>query len=339
MRLAATAAAATRRRGPTRCRSPCRPSPASTPTSWPRGPPPSAASGWSVHGLRAGPPRTRRPAVDAVWRRLGLDAGAAGRVDEAVRVEQPAPTWELARGAPGVAAGAVPARRLRPARADDWGLDVSDWPVDDVGDEPAPSRVARSPTPARAACGTEPTSTRTGSSSTCSSDLPDRRCSTTFGPDGPSERPDGPPGGRAGRRAVVHHARRDTDAHPSGSSRTPRVSLTFSARDSWVAVYGTRRRRWTTGDKLARALRTPSPRPWLPGGARRPERRAAARRRRARASTGTRPGGKVASLLSFAKTEAAPATPTTPTTARDVEASERPGQRADRERSTRGGPW
>jgi general stress protein 26 len=120
---------------------------------------------------------------------------------------------------------------------------------------------------------------------------------TTFGPDGPRSVP-------MARQEVEPAAdlwfitARDT-AHVRAIEADPRVSLTFSARDSWVAVYG---RAVVVDDrqKLGELWNTFAE-AWLPGGPDDPN----ATLLRVDVEHGEywdTPGGKVASLLSFAKT-------------------------------------
>jgi general stress protein 26 len=121
---------------------------------------------------------------------------------------------------------------------------------------------------------------------------------TTFGPEGPRSVP-------MARQEVEPSAQmwfisaRDT-AHTRAVQQEPRVSLTFSARDSWVAVYGTahvvddREKLGELWNTFAEA--------WLPGGPDDPN----AVLIRVDVEQGEywdTPGGKVASLVSFAKTK------------------------------------
>lgn len=120
---------------------------------------------------------------------------------------------------------------------------------------------------------------------------------TTFGPDGPRSVP-------MARQEVEPDAdlwfisARDS-AHVRAIDQEPRVSLTFSARDSWVAVYG----RATVVDdraKLAELWNTFAE-AWLPGGPDNPD----AVLLRVDVEHGEywdTPGGKVASLVGFVKT-------------------------------------
>jgi general stress protein 26 len=121
---------------------------------------------------------------------------------------------------------------------------------------------------------------------------------TTFGADGPRSVP-------MARQEVEPGAElwfitaRDT-AHTRAIEQEPRVSLTFSARDSWVAVYG-RARVVDDQAKLADLWNTFAE-AWLPGGPEDPN----AVLLRVDVEHGEywdTPGGKVASLISFAKTK------------------------------------
>lgn len=121
---------------------------------------------------------------------------------------------------------------------------------------------------------------------------------TTFGPKGPRSVP-------MARQEVEPSAEswfisvRDA-AHTRALEMDPRVSLTFSARDSWVAVYGTATV-VEDRDKLAELWNTFAE-AWLPGGPQDPN----AVLLRVDVEHGEywdTPGGKVASLLSFAKTK------------------------------------
>ena len=121
---------------------------------------------------------------------------------------------------------------------------------------------------------------------------------TTFGPDGPRSIP-------MARQEVDPSAElwfisaRDT-AHIRAIQQDPRVSLTFSARDSWVAAYG-RAEVVDDAEKL-RELWNTFAEAWLPGGPEDPN----ATLIRVDVESGEywdTPGGKVASLLSFVKTK------------------------------------
>ena len=119
---------------------------------------------------------------------------------------------------------------------------------------------------------------------------------TTFGPDGPRSIP-------MARQEVEPGAElwfitaRDT-RHVTDLRADPRVLLTFSARDAWVAVTG-RGEVVDDLDKL-RALWNTFAEAWLPGG---PEDPSAVLIRVdvERGEYWDSPGGKVASLISFAK--------------------------------------
>jgi general stress protein 26 len=120
---------------------------------------------------------------------------------------------------------------------------------------------------------------------------------TTFGADGPRSVP-------MARQQVEPSAElwfisaRDT-AHVRAVEQDPRVSLTFSARDAWVAVYG---RAAVVDDRAKlRELWNTFAEAWLPGGPDDPN----ATLLRVDVEHGEywdTPGGKVASLISFAKT-------------------------------------
>jgi general stress protein 26 len=121
---------------------------------------------------------------------------------------------------------------------------------------------------------------------------------TTFGPDGPRSVP-------MARQEVEPSAElwfitaRDT-AHVRAVQAEPRVSLTFSARDAWAATYG----RATVVDDIEklRELWTTFAEAWLPGGPEDPN----ATLLRVDLEHGeywNTPGGRVASLISFAKTK------------------------------------
>ena len=120
---------------------------------------------------------------------------------------------------------------------------------------------------------------------------------TTFGAEGPRSVP-------MARQEVEPSAEmwfisaRDT-AHTRAVEQEPRVSLTFSSRDSWVAVYG-HAAVVDDRDKLAELWNTFAE-AWLPGGPDNPD----AVLLRVDVEHGEywdSPGGKVASLISFAKT-------------------------------------
>jgi general stress protein 26 len=121
---------------------------------------------------------------------------------------------------------------------------------------------------------------------------------TTFGAEGPRSVP-------MARQEVEPSAElwfitaRDT-AHVGAIQAEPRVSLTFSARDAWVATYG----RASVVDDVAKLkeLWTTFAEAWLPGGPEDPN----ATLLRVDLEHGEfwdTPGGKVASLISFAKTK------------------------------------
>ena len=121
---------------------------------------------------------------------------------------------------------------------------------------------------------------------------------TTFGPRGPRSVP-------MARQEVEPSAElwfitvKDAE-HTRAVAAEPQVSLTFSARDSWVAVYG-RAAVVDDRDKLAELWNTFAE-AWLPGGPEDPN----AVLLRVDVEHGEywdTPGGKVASLLSFAKTK------------------------------------
>lgn len=121
---------------------------------------------------------------------------------------------------------------------------------------------------------------------------------TTFGPGGPRSIP-------MARQEVEPTAElwfitvKDS-AHSRAIAADPRVSLTFTARDSWVAVYG-RATLVDDREKLAELWNTFAE-AWLPGGVDDPN----AVLLRVDVESGEywdTPGGKIASLLSFAKTK------------------------------------
>lgn len=120
---------------------------------------------------------------------------------------------------------------------------------------------------------------------------------TTFGPDGPRSVP-------MARQQVEPTAQmwfitaRDTD-HVRAVQAEPRVSLTFSSRDAWVAATGSAHV-VDDRDKLGELWNTFAE-AWLPGGPDDPQ----ATLLRVDVEGGEywdTPGGKVASLISFAKT-------------------------------------
>lgn len=119
---------------------------------------------------------------------------------------------------------------------------------------------------------------------------------TTFGNEGPRSVP-------MSRQEIEPTAElwfisaRDT-AHTRAIQEDPRVSLTFSARDAWVATYG--HAEVVDDTAKLRDLWTTFAEAWLPGGPEDPN----AVLIRVDLESGEywdSPGGKVASLLSFAK--------------------------------------
>jgi general stress protein 26 len=121
---------------------------------------------------------------------------------------------------------------------------------------------------------------------------------TTFGPDGPRSVPMARQEVEPGVELWFITAR-DT-AHTRAVQQDPRVSLTFSARDSWVAVYG--RAAVVDDSAKLKELWNTFAEAWLPGGPEDPN----AVLLRVDVEEGEywdTPGGKVASLLSFAKTK------------------------------------
>jgi general stress protein 26 len=121
---------------------------------------------------------------------------------------------------------------------------------------------------------------------------------TTFGPDGPRSLP-------MARQEVEPGAElwfitaRDT-AHVRAIDAEPRVALTFSSRDAWVAMTG-RARVVHDAAKLEELWNTFAE-AWLPGGPEDPD-AALIHVEVDEAEFWDTPGGKVASLLSFAKTK------------------------------------
>ena len=121
---------------------------------------------------------------------------------------------------------------------------------------------------------------------------------TTFGPDGPRSLP-------MARQEVEASAEmwfitaRDTD-HVRAIATEPRVALTFSARDSWVAVTGSAA--VVDDEAKLKELWNTFAEAWLPGG---PEDANAVLLRVdvERGEYWDTPGGKIASLVSFAKTK------------------------------------
>ncbi len=121
---------------------------------------------------------------------------------------------------------------------------------------------------------------------------------TTFGPDGPRTVP-------MARQEVDPDAElwfitaRGT-AHVAALVHEPKVALTFSSRAAWVALTGSAYVVDDT-DKL-RELWTTFAEAWLPGGPEDPD-AVLLRVDVERAEYWDTPGGKVASLISFAKTK------------------------------------
>lgn len=121
---------------------------------------------------------------------------------------------------------------------------------------------------------------------------------TTFGSEGPRSIP-------MARQEVHPSAEmwfitvRDS-AHTRAVQEDPRVSLTFSSRDAWVAVYGTA----TVVDDLAKLkeLWNTFAEAWLPEGPEDPN-AVLLRVDVDRGEFWDSPGGKLASLISFAKTK------------------------------------
>ncbi len=121
---------------------------------------------------------------------------------------------------------------------------------------------------------------------------------TTFGPEGPRSVP-------MARQEVDPGAElwfitaRDT-AHVRALSTEPRVALTFSSRDAWVAMTG-HARVVDDVDKLKELWNTFAE-AWLPGGPEDPN-AVLLHVEVDQAEWWDSPGGKVASLISFAKTK------------------------------------
>jgi general stress protein 26 len=119
---------------------------------------------------------------------------------------------------------------------------------------------------------------------------------TTFGPDGPRSIP-------MARQEVDPSAElwfitaRDTE-HTRAIQTEPRVSLTFSARDSWVAMTG--RAHVVDDNAKLEELWNTFAEAWLPEGPD-SERAVLIRVDVEKAEYWDSPGGKLASLLSFAK--------------------------------------
>jgi len=121
---------------------------------------------------------------------------------------------------------------------------------------------------------------------------------TTFGAEGPRTVP-------MARQEVAPDAEmwfitaRDT-AHTAALADEPRVALSFSSRDAWVALTG----RGHVVDDTAklRELWNTFAEAWLPGGPEDPD-AVLIRVEVEKAEFWDTPGGKVASLISFAKTK------------------------------------
>ncbi|HET6561736.1 MAG TPA: pyridoxamine 5'-phosphate oxidase family protein [Marmoricola sp.] len=126
---------------------------------------------------------------------------------------------------------------------------------------------------------------------------------TTFGPEGPRSVP-------MARQEVEPSAElwfitaRDT-AHVRALATDPRVALTFSARDAWVAMTG--RARVVDDVEKLKELWNTFAEAWLPGGPEDPN-AVLLHVDVEQAEYWDTPGGKVASLLSFAKTKLTGAT-------------------------------
>jgi general stress protein 26 len=126
---------------------------------------------------------------------------------------------------------------------------------------------------------------------------------TTLGPTGPRSVP-------MARQEVEPDAElwfitaRDTD-HVHAIEQEPDVVLTFSSRDAWVAVTG-QAEVVDDDDKLAELWNTFAE-AWLPGGPEDPQ-AVLLRVELEQAEYWDTPGGKVASLISFAKTRLTGAT-------------------------------
>ena len=121
---------------------------------------------------------------------------------------------------------------------------------------------------------------------------------TTFGPDGPRSVP-------MARQEVDPSAElwfitaRDT-AHVRAIQTEPRVALTFSASDSWAAAYG--RASVVDDQEKLRELWTTFAEAWMPGGPEDPN----ATLLRVDVEHGEywdTPGGRIASIVSLAKTK------------------------------------
>lgn len=121
---------------------------------------------------------------------------------------------------------------------------------------------------------------------------------TTFGPDGPRTVP-------MARQEVEPDAEmwfisaRDTE-HTRALTTEPRVALSFSSRDSWVALSGTAQ--VVDDDAKLKELWNTFAEAWLPGGPEDPN-AVLIRVDVDRAEYWDTPGGKIASLVSFVKTK------------------------------------
>ena len=121
---------------------------------------------------------------------------------------------------------------------------------------------------------------------------------TTFGPEGPRSIP-------MARQEVEPGAElwfitaRDT-AHVRARATEPQVALTFSARDAWVAMTG--RARVVDDLEKLKDLWNTFAEAWLPGGPEDPN-AVLLHVDVEKAEWWDTPGGKVASLISFAKTK------------------------------------
>ena len=120
---------------------------------------------------------------------------------------------------------------------------------------------------------------------------------TTFGPDGVRSVP-------MARQEVEPDAEmwfitaRDTD-HVRAIAAEPQVAVTFSSRDAWVALAG--RAAVVDDDAKLREIWSTFAEAWLPGGPEDPN-AALIRVDVERGEYWDTPGGRVASLISFAKT-------------------------------------
>ncbi len=121
---------------------------------------------------------------------------------------------------------------------------------------------------------------------------------TTFGPDGPRSLP-------MARQEVEPSAElwfitaRDTD-HTRAIQAEPRITLTFSSRDTWVALRGTAE--VVDDDAKLRELWNTFAEAWLPGGPEDPN-AVLLRVDVEAAEYWDTPGSKVASLISLVKTK------------------------------------